>query len=218
MKAKISKFFKVSFHVDAIQTTCHLDLSRCPLLHKSLLPPRYYTALVLMTRDFDYCPSASEGDNQSVRSSAPVVSRYFPGGYNVKLYISRGRLASWLLAFLHSVTDCKGSDTTWELRMTTWSRSPGQIQHAAALCRESDQGRFCNSSVLHNLMNYCRYSCTTTATSQSWTSLSTHTQKCFQQYYSVSEQFINHFPLSDLLSELFTHYTMAVVSEDGDVG
>ena len=58
--------------------------------------------LVLMTRHFDYCPSASEGDNQSVRSSAPVVSRCFPGGYNVKLYISRGRLAWWLLTFLHS--------------------------------------------------------------------------------------------------------------------
>ena len=56
--------------------------------------------LMLMTRHFDYCPSASEGDNQSVRSSAPVVSRCFPGGYNVKLYISRGRLAWWLLAFL----------------------------------------------------------------------------------------------------------------------
>ena len=55
-----------------------------------------------MTRHFDYCPSASEGDNQSVRSSAPVVSRCFPGGYNVKLYISRDRLALWLLAFLHS--------------------------------------------------------------------------------------------------------------------
>ena len=52
-----------------------------------------------MTRHFDYCLSASEGDNQSVRSSAPVVSRCFPGGYNVKLYISRGRLAWWLLAF-----------------------------------------------------------------------------------------------------------------------
>ena len=31
-----------------------------------------------------------------------MVSRCFPGGYNVKLYISRGRLAWWLLAFLHS--------------------------------------------------------------------------------------------------------------------
>ena len=29
-----------------------------------------------------------------------MVSRCFPGGYNVKLYISRGRLAWWLLAFL----------------------------------------------------------------------------------------------------------------------
>ena len=59
-----------------------------------------------MTRHFDYCPNASEGDNQSVRSSAPVVSRCFPGGYNVKLYISRGRLAWWLLAFLHSEVLC----------------------------------------------------------------------------------------------------------------
>ena len=58
--------------------------------------------LVLMNRHFDYCPRASEGDNQSVRSSAPVVSRCFAGGYNVKLYISNGRLAWWLLAFLHS--------------------------------------------------------------------------------------------------------------------
>ena len=37
-----------------------------------------------------------------MRSSAPVVSRCFPGGYNVKLYISNGRLAWWFLAFLHS--------------------------------------------------------------------------------------------------------------------
>ena len=35
-----------------------------------------------------------------------MVSRCFPGGYNVKLYISRGRLAWWLLAFLHSVHSC----------------------------------------------------------------------------------------------------------------
>ena len=62
---------------------------------------------MLMTRQFDYCPSANEGDNQSVGSSAPVVSRCFPGGYNVKLYISRGRLAWWLLAFLHSVSATK---------------------------------------------------------------------------------------------------------------
>ena len=58
---------------------------------------------MLMTRHFDDCQRASEGDNQSVRSSAPVVSRCFPGGYNVKLYISRGRLAWWLLAFFCTV-------------------------------------------------------------------------------------------------------------------
>ena len=51
---------------------------------------------------FSLCKKASNhhGNNQSVRSSAPVVSRCFPGGYNVKPYLSRGRLAWWLLAFL----------------------------------------------------------------------------------------------------------------------
>ena len=75
---------------------------KCTVLHCNHLG-NTWKPLVLMTRQFDYCPSASEGDNQSVRSSAPVVSRCFPGGYNVKLYISWGRLAWWLLAFLHSV-------------------------------------------------------------------------------------------------------------------
>ena len=72
---------------------------KCTVLHCNHLG-NTWKPLVLMTRHFDYCPSASEGDNQSVGSSAPVVSRCFPGGYNVKLYISRGRLAWWLLAFL----------------------------------------------------------------------------------------------------------------------
>ena len=76
---------------------------KCIVLHCNHLG-NTWKPLVLMTRHFDYCPSDSEGDNQSVRSSAPVVSRCFPGGYNVKLYISRGRLAWWLLAFLHSET------------------------------------------------------------------------------------------------------------------
>ena len=71
---------------------------KCTALHCNHLG-NTWKPLVLMTRHFDYCPSASEGDNQSVRSSAPVVSRCFPGGYNVKLYIARGRLAWWLLAF-----------------------------------------------------------------------------------------------------------------------
>ena len=75
---------------------------KCTVLHCNHLG-NTWKPLVLMAWHFDYCPSASEGDNQSVRSSAPVVSRCFPGGYNVKLYISRGRLAWWLLAFLHSV-------------------------------------------------------------------------------------------------------------------
>ena len=74
---------------------------KCTVLHCNHLG-NTWKPLVLMTRHFDYCPSASEGDNQSVGSSAPVVSRCFPRGYNVKLYISRGRLAWWLLAFLHS--------------------------------------------------------------------------------------------------------------------
>ena len=74
---------------------------KCTVLHCNHLG-NTWKPLVLMKRHFDFCPSASEGDNQSVGSSAPVVSRCFPGGYNVKLYISRGRLAWWLLAFLHS--------------------------------------------------------------------------------------------------------------------
>ena len=73
---------------------------KCTVLHCNHLG-NTWKPLVLMTRHFDYCPSASEhGDNQSVWSSAPVVSMCFPGGYNVKLYISKGRLAWWLLAFL----------------------------------------------------------------------------------------------------------------------
>ena len=78
---------------------------KCTVLHCNHLG-NTWKPLVLMTRHFDYCPSASEGDNQSVRSSAPVVSRCFPGGYNVKLYISRGRLAWWLLAFLCCDISC----------------------------------------------------------------------------------------------------------------
>ena len=78
---------------------------KCTVLHCNHLG-NTWKSLVLMTRHFDYCPSTSEGDNQSVRSSAPVVSRCFPGGYNVKLYISRGRLAWWLLAFLRSAGAC----------------------------------------------------------------------------------------------------------------
>ena len=75
---------------------------KCTVLHCNHLG-NTWKPLVLMTRHFDYHPRS--GNNQSVRSSAPVVSRCFPGGYNVKLYISKGRLAYWLLAFLHSDRD-----------------------------------------------------------------------------------------------------------------
>ena len=42
-----------------------------------------------------------------------VVSTCFPGGYNVKLYISRDMLAWWLLAFLHSVKGKKRRPWEW---------------------------------------------------------------------------------------------------------
>ena len=86
-------------------TTMLTYLWKCTVLHCNHLG-NTWKPLVLMTGRFDYCPSASESDNQSVRSSAPVVSRCFPGGYNVKLYISRGRLAWWLLAFLCCANIC----------------------------------------------------------------------------------------------------------------
>ena len=79
-----------------------------------------------MIQHFDYCPSASECDNQSVRSSAPVVSRCFPGGYNVKLYISRGRLAWWLLAFLHSA-HCKPITCTSFVPLTVHNIIQGSL-------------------------------------------------------------------------------------------
>ena len=72
---------------------------KCTVLHCYHLG-NTWKPLVLMTWHFDYHPRKRSGNNQSVESSAPVVSRCFPGGYNVKLYISRGRLAWWLLAFL----------------------------------------------------------------------------------------------------------------------
>ena len=94
---------------------------KCTVLHCNHLG-NTWKPLVLMTWHFDYCPSASEGDNQSVRSSAPVVSRCFPGGYNVKLYISRGRLAWWSLAFLHSVEMSELNDVKFQTTTTTTSR------------------------------------------------------------------------------------------------
>ena len=94
---------------------------KCTVLHCNHLG-NTWKPLVLMTRHFDYCPSASEGDNQSVRSSAPVVSRCFPRGYNVKLYISRGRLAWWLLAFLHSGGCAKLLEKDDTVQDSVWSK------------------------------------------------------------------------------------------------
>ena len=71
---------------------------KCTVLHCNHLG-NTWKPLVLMTQHFDYCPSASEGDNQNVRPSAPVVSRCFPGGYNVKLYISRGMVSMVVTGF-----------------------------------------------------------------------------------------------------------------------
>ena len=103
-------------HSTKMSVTTMLTYSwKCAVLHCNHLG-NTWKPLVLMTRHFDYCPSTSEGDNQSVRSSAPVVSRCFPGGYNVKLHISRGRLAWWLLAFLHSGTlalECLSTQCIW---------------------------------------------------------------------------------------------------------
>ena len=89
---------------------------KCTVLHCNHLG-NTWKPLVLMTRHLDYCPSAI------ARSSAPVVSRCFPGGYNVKLYISRGRLAWWLLAFLHS-------DMCLSLYAITLLRSGGNYHHS----------------------------------------------------------------------------------------
>ena len=83
-----------------LQSVCAYTQHKKGSNHHANLPLEMYS--FTMTRHFDYCPSASEGDNRSVRSSAPVVSKCFPGGYNVKLYISKGSVAWWLLAFLHS--------------------------------------------------------------------------------------------------------------------
>ena len=75
-----------------------------------------------------------------------MVSRCFPGGYNVKLYISRGRLAWWLLAFLCCVLafialflavnaagrwtgtlNCRGNEYTHSLAVSADSRSPNTL-------------------------------------------------------------------------------------------
>ena len=74
---------------------------------------------VLMTQTLWLLPEHSEGDDQCFGSSVPVGSRCFPGLCNVKLVISRGRLAGWLLAVLHSggthKVGCQPDDCIWSL-------------------------------------------------------------------------------------------------------
>ena len=115
---------------------------KCTVLHCNHLG-NTWKPLVLMTRHFDYCPSASEGDNQSVRSSAPVVSRCFPGGYNVKLDISRGRLAWWLLTFLHSGMGynntwrgVKGDELRWDVKdnILWWGVKDDELHGCLCAC------------------------------------------------------------------------------------
>ena len=82
-----------------LNATRALSCTVCTVLHCNHLRNTWKPLVLHDDPTLDYCLSASEGDNQSVRSSAPVVSRCFLGGYNVKLYISRGRLAWLLLVF-----------------------------------------------------------------------------------------------------------------------
>ena len=60
--------------------------------------------MVLMTRHFDYRPSASKGDYQIEGSSAPVVSRWLGGGNRTFLEAASMVVSWWLVAFLRCVT------------------------------------------------------------------------------------------------------------------
>ena len=79
---------------------------KCTVLHCNHLG-NTWKPLVLMTRLFDYCPSAS--------TSAPVVSRCFPGGYNVKLYISRGMVSMVVTGFFAQCWFSKTFQKSWKL-------------------------------------------------------------------------------------------------------
>ena len=128
---------------------------KCTVLHCNHLG-NTWKPLVLMTRHFDYCPSASEGDNQSVRSSAPVVSRCFPGGYNVKLYISRGRLAWWLLAFFAQcpLISCSKAYFQWYVWAHSVPRHDDDLHSWLVLI-----AHFCTLRILPGCLYYCHNFC-----------------------------------------------------------
>ena len=140
---------------------------KCTVLHCNHLG-NTWKPLVPMTYHFDYHPRSRSGNNQSGGSSAQVVSRCFPGGYNVKLYISRGRLAWRLLAFLCCVY-CIVAIISWPKSMgelheifmliSTWLR----IRHRMLLftyfcCWEFysfvTAGRICSASDFISVCNF----------------------------------------------------------------
>ena len=97
---------KASVH----QVTTMLATSKNVLFpgHNHLLKPP-----VLMTWHFDYCPSTSEGDNQSVRSSVPVVTRWLGPGNRTFLEVASMVVTWCILVFfvlcpypLSDVCDC----------------------------------------------------------------------------------------------------------------
>ena len=59
-----------------------------------------------MTRHFDYHPSIKD-DDQSARSSVPVVSRWLWPGNGTFLEVASMVGTWWIVAFLHSAYVCK---------------------------------------------------------------------------------------------------------------
>ena len=70
--------------------------------------------LVLMTLLFNYHPRWCSGDNQSVRSSVPVVNRWLWPGNRTFLEVVSMMVTWWIVAFL-----CSGSDVCLVSRLTT---------------------------------------------------------------------------------------------------
>ena len=54
---------------------------------------------VLMTWHFDYCPSTSEGDNESEGPSAPVISRWLWPENKTFLEVASMVVTWWIVAF-----------------------------------------------------------------------------------------------------------------------
>ena len=66
---------------------------KCTVLHCNHLG-NTWKPLVLMTQHFDYCPSDSKGDNQSVRSSAVVLC---------------ARIGGFVATRFHPIKHCRSS-------------------------------------------------------------------------------------------------------------